>query len=222
MVAWGRHILGGGFKARGIATSKALYNGTTDVMMLVERGGDYRLWRVRDDDPTERGEIQVTMDGIRYWDTCREPSVQGEPPDEDAKRVFCGYDIEATGHPFTARMVTVRPESDPRETVRYEIQNATEVELSVLDGSTFRVRSFGLDPKYDRPIELEPELTARGRHIALKTEDARKTLYGANNRDGRIELTHDGVWPLTVLTMTTTYQVELANNPPKEGQRDED
>ena len=220
MVAWGRHVLGGGFRARGVASSKAIYNGTTDVMLLVERNGDYRLWRVRDDDPTERGEIQVTMDGIRYWDMCSDS--EEEPPDADAEHVFCGYNIKATGHPFTARMVTVRPESDPKETVRYEIQNATEVELSVLNGSTFRVRSFGLDPKYDRPVELEPVLTAEGRHVALRTGDVRKTLYGANNRDGRVELTHDGVWPLTVLTMTTTYQVELANNPPKEGQKNED
>ena len=214
MVAWGRHVLGGGFKARGAASSKALYNGTTDVMLLVEKGGDYRLWRVRDDNPEERGEIQVTMDGIRFWDAGTEPT--------GATAVRVGGGKVATGHPFTARMVTVRPESDPKETVRFEIQNATEVELAVLDGSTFKVRSFGLDPKWDRPVELEPELATVSGQIALKTEDARKTLYGANNRDGRVELTHDGVWPLTVLTMTTTYQVELANNPPKEGQTNED
>ena len=88
--------------------------------------------------------------------------------------------------------------------------------------STFKVRSFGLDPKWDRPVELEPELATVSGQIALTSEDARKTLIGANNRDGRIEVTHEGVWPLTILTMTTTYQVELANQPPKEGQKDED
>lgn len=211
MVAWGRHVLGGGFKARGVATSKALYNGTTDVMLLVEKGGDYRLWRVRDDNAEELGEIQVTMDGIRYFD------VNAATP-QGTTTVTVGGGKVATGYPFTSRMVTVRPESDPKQTVRYEIQNATEVELAVLDGSTFKVRSFGLDPKWDRPIELEPELATLSGQIALKTEDARKTLIGANNRDGRIEVTHEGVWPLTILTMTTTYQIELANNPPKEVQ----
>ena len=219
MVAWGRHVLGGGFKARGVASSKALYNGTTDVMLLVERGGDYRLWRVKDDNPAGTAAVQVTMDGTRYFDPCA--PTEEEDPDEDAELVGCGWNVEATGHPFTARMVTVRPESDPRETVRYEIQNATEVELAVLDGSTFKVRGFGLDPKYDRQVELEPEVEEETGGVALKTADVRKTLYGANRRDGRIELTHEGVWPLTVLTMTTTYQVELANNPPKEGQKDE-
>ena len=210
MVAWGRHVLGGGFKARGIASSKALYNGTTDVMMLVERGGDYRLWRVRDDNQEEQGRVQVTMDGIRFW------TVNGAAgADGDASHVFCGNGVEATGHPFTARMVTTRPENDPRQPVRQEIRNATEVEVSVLNGSSFRVRAHGLDPKYDRTVELEPAVATDGR-VTLRTEDVRKTLYGANCRDGRIELTHDGVWPLTVLMMATTYQIELANQTSRE------
>ena len=222
MVAWGRHVLGGGFRARGVATSKALSGGTTDMALLVERDGDYRLWRVRGEDPSDLAEAQVAMDGVRLWDTNRDPAEQGEPPDPDAVRVPCGPSAEATGHPFAARMVTVRPEDDPKQPVRYELRNATEVEVAVLDGSTFRVRPYGLDEKYDRTVELEPGRPDGGRRIALRTEDARKTLYGANTRDGRIELVHDGVWPLTVLTMSTTYQVELANNPPKEGRGDED
>ena len=218
MVAWGRHVLGGGFMARGVASSKAVRNGTTETMLLVERGGDYRLWRVRDDDPSDLAEAQVSMDGTRYWDENRDPAEQGEPPDSDAVRVPCGNSTAATGHPFAARMVTVRPESDPKEPVRHEIKNATEAAFAVLDGSTFRVRPHGLDPRYDREVSLEPTFDPTGRRIALRTEDARKTLYGANTRDGRIELTHDGVWPLTILSMTTTYQVELADSPPKDGE----
>ena len=212
MVAWGRQILGGGFKARGVASSKAIYNGTTDVMLLVEKGGDYRLWRVRDDANGATGEVQVTMDGIRH-ETAAEAG---------ATTVAVGNGRFVSGYPFTARMVTMRPENDPKQPVRHEIKNATEVEIAVLDGSTFRVREHGLEAKYDRTVELEPILNTATGALSLRTEDVRKTLYGANMRDGRIELTHDGVWPLTILTMTTTYQVELANNPPKEGQRDED
>ena len=207
MVAWSTQKLGGGFMARGVASSKALSKGTTDVAILVERNGLYRLWRVRDDDPEMSGAAQVTMDGCRFFDTCEDHAEQ----DSDMMRVFLGNDTEAYGYPFEARLVTMPPEASDKETVRFEIQNATEMELLVLDSCSFVVRSYGVKKDHDQEVKIEPTLDASKGTVKLTTGKFRKVLHGLNDRDGRVVVKSAGVWPFTLLMLATTYQIELAN-----------
>ena len=212
MVAWSRHRLGGGFKARGIASSKAIKDGTSDVVMLVERDGDWRIWRIRGDAGGRSAKDMVSMDGVRIIDMCVDPGEIGE----DEKVVNLGNDVGAIGFPFTAKMVSVRPEADPKATVQYEIKNITELEARVIDSSSFSVKPYGVDEKYERTFRFEPEVVGEG-SLELIDKDVRLTLFGSNSRDGRFELNHDGVWPLTVLSVSTTYQIELANEAPSQG-----
>ena len=206
MVAWSHHTLGGGWAAVQVATNQSITNGTTELAVLVRRDGDWRLWKLRDDvlDGTRRG--CVTMDGLR---TLAAPGT----PAADEALVALGDGTFALGHPIVARMTTTRPESDPKEGAVFEIVNATEVEAMVMDASTFSVRakSSGERAGSGREVELEPTEGATEGEIGLYDGLCRKTVYGDNRRDGRIVLEHRGVWPLTVLSLSTTYQVEPAN-----------
>ncbi|MBO5905105.1 MAG: hypothetical protein J6Q84_01650 [Kiritimatiellae bacterium] len=206
MVAWSKQVLGGGYLARGIANSKAIIDGADEVALLVERDGDWRIWRLKSDAGKRDSKGLVSMDGMRYYDTC----VDRDDNPEGAIGVYLGLDLEAVGYQFLSKMVTVRPEGDPKETIQAEIQNATELEVRVIEGSSFKMNQFGVDEKYDRSFEFEPMSTDEGT-VELYEGDIRKTLYGANKRDGRIILTHLKPWPLTILSLTTTYQIELAN-----------
>ena len=202
MVAWSRQVFGGGFKAKTVACDQVVANGTSDCCLAVEKDGNWRLWRMRDLDPSPTARAQVSMDGIEF-------SKDPESFEEGMTVVDLRDGWYAGGFPFEARLVTVRPEADPKDTVQFEIQNATEVEIRVIEGSSFKVRAFGLDEAYDREAKLEPEL--EGGNVRLCESDVRLTLYGTNRRDGRMLLTTDGVWPLTILNFATTYQVEPAN-----------
>ena len=50
-----------------------------------------------------------------------------------------------------------------------------------------------------------------GATVALSSKDCKKLMTGSNNRDGRVHLKHVEPWPLTVLSVSTTYQVEYEN-----------
>ena len=128
------------------------------------------------------------------------------------------------GRPFAAQLVTVKPEPNAHETVRCEIKNPTEVEICVNEGSTFKVGQFGMDASTDRTVELAPTVNTTTGAIALQTVDKTQIISGVNKRDGRIRLTSDGYWPLTVLSLSVTYQIEMANQEPKglKGGGDED
>lgn len=204
MVAWSTQKLGGEFLARGIASSKALSKGTTDVVILVERNGLFRLWRVRDDDPEMTAKAQVTMDGCQFLDASA--SVPA-----DMTVVDLGGGSVAAGFPFEARLATMPPEASEKETVRFEIQNATDMELLLLNSCSFVVRSYGASKKYDQEVVLEPTVDTATGKVKLMTGKARKTLHGINDRDGRVVVKSAGVWPFTLLMLATTYQIELAN-----------
>ena len=152
------------------------------------------------------------MDGLRTLASPGSPAV-------DEALVALGDGTFALGHPIVARMTTTRPESDPKEGAVFEIVNATEVEAMVMDASTFSVRakSSGERAGSGRAPPPPPTEGATEGEIGLYDGLCRKTVYGDNRRDGRIVLEHRGVWPLTVLSLSTTYQVESANQTTKGG-----
>ena len=152
------------------------------------------------------------MDGLRTLSSAATPA-------DDEALVALGDGTYALGHPIVARMTTTRPESDPKEGTVFEIVNATEVEAMVMDASTFSVRakSAGDRAGSGREVELEPTAGESDDKVVLYDGICRKPVYGDNRRDGRIVLEHRGVWPLTVLSLATTYQVEPANQTTKGG-----
>ena len=225
VVAWARHELGGGLKALCCCADGAATNGTTDVYILAQgMDGSLRLLKVKGEAPAGTVEEAVSMD-MMYAAT----TGGTVPSSRKAVDVLTGAVLSAgetmtsgrryiVGYPFASRLVTVKPEPGAKETVRFEIKNPTEAEICVLDGSTFRIGQYGVDAAQDRTIALEP--TASSGAVSLATADKATTITGMNKRDGRMRLTCDGVWPLTVLSLSTTYLIEQANQEPR-GSRQE-
>lgn len=203
--AWSRHILGGGWLARGIATPKSLSNGSTDVMLVVERDGEYALWRVRDDVPIRDGSPNAAdhlcLDGLRTLG-------EGETAEEGETTVAAGGATYA-GHAFAAKMTTVRPEPQGSgETVQFEIKNAKDAEIRVLDSGDFTVRAEGVPESLAVPAGIAVSVGAEDGTAALATRDVRKVLAGRNGGDGRVTVESETPWPLNVLSLSVDYEIQ--------------
>ena len=201
VAAWSVQELGGGWKAKEIVSPKCIVNGTTEMMLLVERAGVFQLWKVRDDDDTPLAASQVIMDGMHI-------ETSAEPTGTDEEGVALGDGRYAIGYPVEAEFVSVRPEPEKGQTAQMEIKNATEAELRVTDATTFSVKPYGASSGW-REVQLPA--VRNGATVALSSKDCKKLMTGSNNRDGRVHLKHVEPWPLTVLSVSTTYQVEYEN-----------
>ena len=201
VAAWSVQELGGGWKAKEIVSPKCIVNGTTEMMLLVERSGVFQLWKVRDDDDTPVAASQVILDGMHI-------ETSAAPTGTDEEGVALGDGRYAVGYPVEAEFVSVRPEPEKGQTAQMEIKNATEAELRVTDATTFSVKPYGASSGW-REVSL-PALRD-GASVALSSKDCKKLMTGSNNRDGRVHLKHVEPWPLTVLSVSTTYQVEYEN-----------
>lgn len=227
VVAWSHHELAGGLKALYCCADGSVTNGTTDVYILaedpsVETSRALYLLRVKADSELTSVENAVSMDQMT-----RTTSGGTVPAGFTAVNILTGEEIPAggartsgqtyiQGRPFAAKLVTVKPEPNPNETVQFEIKNPTEVEIRIDRGSTLKVGQLGLAAEKDRTIQIAPAVTdtASGA-LELPTVDKMVTILGSNSRDGRIRITSDSVWPLTILSLSTTYQIEPANQEPQ-------
>ena len=92
--------------------------------------------------------------------------------------------------------------------MQMEIKNATESEVRVADATTFSVKPYGATSGW-REVSLP--VTRDGSGVGLASKDCKKLMTGSNNRDGRIHLKHVEPWPITILSVSMTYQVEYEN-----------
>ena len=210
VAAWSVQVLGGGWKAREVATPKCIVNGTTEMMLLVEREGSWALWKVRDDVDSGRAEDMVVLDGIHL-----ESSEAASDSDEAA--VYVGNGRYAVGHPVKSTFVCVRPEPEQGATAQFEVKNATETEIRVVDGSTFEVKPYMSASGWTRFV-MAPDVHEDG-SVRLHDRDAKRVLSGLNGRDGRVQIQHTDTWPMTILSVSNTFQVEYENQ--ERGGRDE-
>jgi hypothetical protein len=201
VAAWSVQELGGGWKAREIVSPKCIVHGTTEMMLLVEKDGAYQLWKVRDDDDAMTAASQVILDGMHI-------ETSSAPTGTDEHGVALGDGTYAVGWPIESEFVSVRPEPEKGQTVQMEIKNATEAELRVTDATTFKVRPYGVEGGW---CEVPLPVVRAGSGVALSAKDCKRLMTGTNNRDGRIHLKHAEPWPITVLSASTTYQVEYEN-----------
>lgn len=201
VAAWSVQELGGGWKAREIVTPKCIISGTTEMMILVEKDGVYQLWKVRDDNDELTDACQVVLDGL-HVETSSEPTGTGEVG------VALGDGTYAIGWPVVSEFVSVRPEPERGATAQMEIKNATESELRVIDASTFSVKPYAIEAGW-RQVALPVSRAASA--VTLAEKDCKRLLTGTNNRDGRIHVRHAEPWPLTILSISNTYQIEYEN-----------
>jgi hypothetical protein len=203
VMAWSVHDFGGGWLARQVASPKGITNGTTETMLLMQKGKDgrWQMWKVRDDDPTMTAKAQVVLDGLHV-------EADGAEVAEGEIAVGLGDGTSAHGIPIVSELVTVRPEAKQSDTLQMELKNATECEVRVANATTFEMKPYAASDGW-RETRLEPGRD--GEKVALGTADAKRLMTGMNTRDGRIHLRHSAPWPISVLSVSTTYQVEYEN-----------
>ncbi len=202
VLAWSVHDFGNGWLARQVATPKSVANGTTETMLLVQNaGGKWQMWKVRDDDPAMTAAKQVVLDGLHV-------EKDGAEVADGEVAVDLGDGTSAHGIPVVSEMVTVRPEAKQGGTLQMELKNATECEVRVANGSTFEMKPYAAKDGW-RETALEPGRD--GTKVTLGEADAKRLMTGLNTRDGRIHLRHSAPWPISVLSVSTTYQVEYEN-----------
>ncbi|MBP5791303.1 MAG: hypothetical protein J6W80_03495 [Kiritimatiellae bacterium] len=212
--AWSRHILGGGWKAKGVACNKAVSNGSDEVMLLVEKNGAYQLWRVRDDVPVRDASPAATehlcMDAMRELETGDCPVVPAgmtrfsfteASGAETVRRNFAGY-------VFKAELTTVRPEPQGVETFQFEIKNAKDAEVRILDSGDFTVRSIGVDASQATAIETGATVADEGGALVLASRDFKRVLAGDNTGDGRLVIESENMMPLNIILVATDYEIQ--------------
>ena len=211
VVAWSVHRLANGARALAVCTDGSMEDGSSNAFLLDSHGHLLRFSPV-----PERATDPLALGCLDCSEVKSEATVVAEgrlAVGGDAKIYASGMTAPAGslhGIPFESRLITVRPEPSPRETVQFEVKNPTHVDVRVHAGSTFRVGQNGMDPSMDRTLSVGAPAESGGRWIAPDA-DLTANVAGANNRDGRMRLVCDGPWPLTVLMLNTTYQVEKAD-----------
>jgi hypothetical protein len=219
VVAWMHHTLGGWWNCRGIASNKAHAEETTLVAMRVENDdGGVEIWRIRDDDESSNLADQLCMDGLRF----ALGSEIGAAAFENGQAVI---DLEngqflnsaaelvaekeyAVGYPFTSTFASVRPEPQGSETFQWELKNAKKVHIRTLNGSSFIVKDAGMSDDYASKVEIERDIEG-GTITTPGLVDATDILLnGENSRDGRIEIKHDGILPLTIESFSVDYETQ--------------
>ncbi|MBQ6915511.1 MAG: hypothetical protein IJQ65_07305, partial [Kiritimatiellae bacterium] len=160
-----------------------------------------QLWKVRNDSDAPTAANQVILDGMHI-------ETSSEPTGTEEVGVTLGDGTYAIGWPVVSEFVSVRPEPERGATAQMEIKNATESELRVIDASTFSVKPYAINTGW-REVALP--VVRSGSGVTLAEKDCKRLLTGTNNRDGRIHVRHDEPWPLTILSISNTYQIEYEN-----------
>lgn len=206
--AWSRFVFSDGWRAVGVVTTDETRNGTTATFYIMEKNDVRELWRARDDLPVRKsdevdGRMQLRLDRVTKFDG--NYGLTG-------KTVVKYSDSDMyEGWQYEAKMTTVRPEpSGGAESIQTEIKNARGVDVRVLDSGDFTVYAEGVDTARATASNTGADVV----HGKYATRDCMLKLAGNNTRDGRITLVSQNFAPLNILRMATTYQVEIADNPP--------
>ena len=209
VVAWSTHRLAGGVAALAVAADGSMSGGSSHVYLLASDGSLLTFCKqaAADGDALVARPMPARLDFIR-------PLADGEAVPEGEvglalesgswRAVAPGGEAALAGRPFESRLVTVRPEPSPNETVQFEIKNPTHVDLRLLEATDVRVGQLGMPRAQDRAVSAGP----------YAEKDVSVNVAGANGRDGRIRLACSTAYPLTLLSLYATYQVEMADQNP--------
>lgn len=205
LCAWTRMTLGGGWMARGAASSRAIKRSTSEMLMLVQDAdGAFELWRMDDDvkaGDAPRAEDFLCLDRKRVL-------ADGEEAADGETVVDCGSGKRIAGLAYEARMTTMRPEPQgANATIQFEVRNAKDAEVRVLDSGTFTIRAVGVPESLAVDAGIETKVGADGT-VGLATADVRRVLAGRSGADGRVEIKSTTPWPLNVLSLSVDYEIQ--------------
>ena len=217
VMAWARHVFGGGVKAMGVSCSKAIVKTTSDTMYLVRKGDEWRLWTERLEIPDQTVEAQVSLDGVlemtgaaakTAWrdgwiavDALTAQTSESADALADERKYLCGF-------PFETELATVRPEPAGSGTIQFEIKNANDIEVRTCRSGAWRAAPIGYADHeiYSQRVDFVPE--ADGGALSLDTSDHALVLSGENSGDGRVQIKSDDPWPLNILSLSVNYEIQ--------------
>ncbi len=204
LCAWTRMTLGGGWMARGAASSRAIRRSTSEMLMLVQGAdGAFELWRM--DDDVKAGDAPMAEDFLCL--DRKRVLAGGEEAADGETVVDCGG-RRIAGLAYEARMTTMRPEPQgANATIQFEVRNAKDAEVRVLDSGTFTIRAVGVPESLAVDAGIKTEVGEDGT-VGLATADVRKVIAGRNGADGRVEIKSGTPWPLNVLSLSVDYEIQ--------------
>ena len=109
---------------------------------------------------------------------------------------------------FKAELTTVRPEPQGVETFQFEIKNAKDAEVRILDSGDFTVRSIGVDASQATAIETGATVADEGGALVLASRDFKRVLAGDNTGDGRLVIESENMMPLNIILVATDYEIQ--------------
>lgn len=208
VVAWSVHRLPDGVNALAVTTDGSMTNGVTNTFLLDDSGRLLRFTPVPEiaDDPRQLASLdflsEVDVDTIvPAGKIAVSPAGQVLLPGQTAPA------NSIVGTAFESTLVTVRPEPSPQETVQFEVKNPTRINIRLHKASSFAVGQFGMPRNADKAIVVDSLSHGDGKWT-VSGLDASANITGGNGCDGRIILSCKSPWPLTVLALFATYQVE--------------
>jgi len=235
-IAWATHALGGGGKARAIVATHALTGNantladTTQVFLLVERGGAWTVEELRRDCRHGRDTVAnaVCLDSARVLAagaTRRAGTVAIDPM---SGRALAGNAVTAgaiEGYVYESEFTSVYPvvasevglaQMDVKCVQAAHLRMADAVggavrgaavpadEASRLENTSLTVR---LNAEQPSDIEgAEPEYSGVVEFAAEVDENV--PLVTSNNRDGRVTVSQSEPWPFTLLMLETDVECE--------------
>jgi len=218
--AWSLQRLGGGWTAFDVAANKSVVGGSSHCAFIARReaGAKWAILSLRDIDPNDETLAgNLRMDAMRTVTVAHGATPPAAGQGETVVKVGAadGGDTYAVGCTFKSVLKTTSPEFSDKETAQMEIKNATESEVRVIDGSDFTVRQPEVPPQKATRMKVPSPVdeTKANFTVELGDADRRMPLVGTNATNGSIVLEHDGYLPLAVLSVSTSYRVEFANNP---------
>ena len=111
------------------------------------------------------------------------------------------------GYLYKAEFATVRPEPQGGETIQFEVKNAKDAEVRVLDSGDFRVRAYGVPENMATKVSTGAKMAEDG-SAALATGDFKRVLAGCNNGDGRVVVESETPLPLNILSISVNYEIQ--------------
>ena len=219
LAAWSVHTLGGGLKAIGVSSDKALHDGTTDTYLLAEReeAGGERLFvlRIREDVKPDTVRKAICLDAIEWVTATNRTAI---PDGKVAVDVLTGERVDyvvpgrdyAIGYPFSATFRSIRPEAQGEQTIQFELKNATNAEIRLLDASPVRVVPTALEQAPENQwMDAGPQVApdAEG-NLALGESLVLVNLAGVAAEDGALTLVSETHWPLKLLSFSVNYEFD--------------
>jgi hypothetical protein len=219
--SWSRHVLGGGWRAKDVASNKSSANGSSSCALVARRAASetqadgtaksvaqWAVLAVRDIDPDDDTLLgNLRMDAVRV-ETAEPTAGSGETV------VKVGASKWAVGSEFTARIKTTSPEFTDAETAQMEVKNATECEVRVIDGSDFTARQPEVAAAKATKMKVPCPIDESGDDykVAPGDADCKMPLAGTNSTSGSVVIESAGHLPLAILSVSTSYRVEWANH----------